>query len=89
MKIEIQTSIDHSECETCGSSWAYGGAVFVDGKEILSREPLASCYGSPSFSEADLLVMALKKMGHEVLLDGSLYPVYSHDDEYQGSTLGG
>ena len=87
MKIEIETITDSHDCETCGRSWAEGGVVYVDGKEVLRREPVSYCYGVPSFSEHDLLVMALKKIGVEVTVDGSAVQVYSHDDEYHGYKL--
>lgn len=87
MKIEIETMEDNHDCETCGGSWAYGGVVTVDGKEVLRREPVAYCYGVPSFSEHDLLVMALKKIGVEVTVDGEPFQVCSHDDEYHGYEL--
>lgn len=87
MKIEIKTWTDSHDCETCGSSWAEGGIVYVDGKEVLRREPSAYCFGVPSFSESDLLVMALKKLGHQVLVDGHQYQVCSHDDEYHECKL--
>lgn len=84
MKIEIEVLTDDHDCETCGSNWAEGGVVRVDGQEVLRREPLATCFGSEHFSESDLLVMALKKLGHEVLVDGEPYEIYTHDDEYHG-----
>ena len=85
--IEIKTMTDSHDCETCGGSWAEGGVVYVDGEEVLRREPVAYCYGVPTFSEHDLLVMALKKIGVEVKVDGKLFEVYSHDDEYHGYKL--
>lgn len=87
MKIEIKTLVDSHDCETCGGSWAEGGTVYVDGKEVLRREPVAYCYGVPSFSEHDPLVMALKKMGFEVTVDRQPFEIYSHDDEYHGFSL--
>jgi hypothetical protein len=87
MKIEIKTKSDSHDCDTCGSSWAKGGVVYVDGKEVLRREPSAYCYGGPSFSEHDLLVMTLKKIGIEVIVDGDEFYICSHDDEYHGYTL--
>ena len=86
--IEIKTLTDSHDCETCGGSWAEGGIVYVDGREVLRREPTAYCYGVPSFSESDLLVMALKKVGINVFVDGSRYNVFSHDDEYHECKLG-
>ena len=87
MKIEIEMMSDTHDCETCGGSWAMGGVVYVDGEEVLRREPVAYCYGVPTFSEYDLLVMALKKIGVEVKVDGKQFEVYSHDDEYHGYKL--
>jgi hypothetical protein len=87
MKVEIEVLTDSHDCETCGCSWAEGGVVYVDGVEVLVRKPSAYCYNSPSFSESDLLVMALTKLGHEVLVDGSRYQICSHDDEYHGYKL--
>lgn len=87
MKIEIKTLSDSYDCETCGGSWAEGGVVYVDGLEVLRREPVAYCYGVPSFSEHDLLVMTLKKIGVEVTVDGFQFQVCSHDDEYHGHKL--
>lgn len=87
MQIEIETMEDYHDCETCGGNWAYGGVVTVDGKEVLRREPIAYCYGVPSFSEHDLLVMALKKINVEVTVDGASFEVCSHDDEYHGDEL--
>ena len=80
MKIEIEVLTDDHDCETCGSNWAEGGVVRVDGKEVLRREPVAYCYGVPSFSEHELLVMALKKIGVEVTVDGEPFQVGSHDE---------
>jgi len=85
--IKIETKTDSHDCETCGGSWADGGSVYIDGELILHREPLAYCYGVPSYSESDLLVMALAKVGIEVLVDGSKYQICSHDDEYHGKSL--
>jgi hypothetical protein len=87
MKIEITTMVDSYDCETCGGSWAEGGVVYVDDKKVLERKPSASCFGSSSFSEADLLVMALAKLGHEILVDNYKYSLNSHDDEYYGHKL--
>lgn len=88
MRIEISTKTDYHNCETCGGSYADGGSVYIDKELILEREPCAYCYGVPSFSESDLLVMALKKAGHSVVVDGNPYFVSSHDDEYHGFKLG-
>lgn len=84
MKIEIITDTDTAECDCCGTSYADGGEVIIDGKIVLSRPASASCVGSESWTEAELLVMALKKIGHEVSVDGRPFHVTRHDEEYHG-----
>jgi len=83
-KVEIKTCYDTHECETCGTSYSEGGQVFIDGALILEREPYAHCYNGTSYSDTDLLFMALKKIGVEVLVDGEQPFVSCHDDEYHG-----
>lgn len=56
-------------------SCAEGGIICVDNKEVLRREPSAYCYDAPSFSDSDLLVMALKKIGVVVLVDDAPYQI--------------
>lgn len=84
MKIEIITDSDTHECDDCGTSYASGGRVIVDGVEIISKPAVAYCCGGDDYSESDLLVMALAKLGHEVIVDEMRYHVTCHDDEYHG-----
>lgn len=70
MKFEIVTDEDTSECELCGTDWAQGGKVYVDGELIIDAPAHAHCYSGSSWDAHDLLVMALRKLGHEVLEDG-------------------
>lgn len=84
MKIEIRTTHDTYDCEMCGMDWADGGIVKVDGKVVLNKKAIAHCYGGQSYSEDDLLVMALKQIGIDVFVDGSRYHVTCHDDDYHG-----
>ena len=86
-KIEIERLFDDYECETCGSSYAEGGIVQIDGEQILERIPRAYCYNDPSFTEMDLLVMSLKQLGIEIIVDDEPYRLTSHDDEYYGHKL--
>ena len=84
MRIEIETLTDSHECDTCGCSYADGGIVKIDGVVVLERIPSAYCYDAPSFSESDLLVMALKSIGFTIEVDGHPYQICSHDDAYHG-----
>lgn len=82
MRIEIETNYDTHYCDTCGNNWADGGVVRVDGVEVLRRDPHAHCYNGTSYNVDELLVMALDKLGHTVMVDGGKYHVCCHDDEY-------
>lgn len=73
MKIEITTDFDKHNCETCGTSYADGGTVKIDGELIIDLPAIAHCYGGQSFSQDELLVLALRKLGHTVEVDGSPY----------------
>jgi hypothetical protein len=81
-QIRIETLEDSHYCEDCGPSYATGGKVFVDEVEVLCKEPFACCYDPVSFSDTDLLVMALAKLGVEVLVDSKKYEICSPDTEY-------
>ena len=82
MKIEIRTNRDTSECDTCGTDFAEGGSVFIDGKEIINKPAVAYCMGGRNYSPADLLVMALDKLGHTVLVDEDRYHITCDDKDY-------
>jgi 5-keto 4-deoxyuronate isomerase len=82
--IEIKTLTDDHDCDTCGTTYASGGIVYIDGRKILEKEPVAHCYGATYYDEADLLVLALAAVGVEVRVDDSRYDICCHDDEYHG-----
>lgn len=70
MKIDIVTNSDVNDCETCGVSFAEGGSVTIDGNLIVDLPAIAHCFDGQSFSEGDLLVIALRKLGHTVNING-------------------
>ena len=82
--IRTETTSDNCDCETCGWNYAEGGSVYVDDVLVLEKEAIASCYGGSHFSQDDLLVMALHKLGISVYIDGDKYHVCSYDEEYHG-----
>ncbi len=82
MKIYINTNHDEYDCETCGTDYAEGGKVFIDGELTIEADALAHCYNGSHYSEMDLLVMALHKKGISVYVDGDLYHVRCHHDDY-------
>ncbi|MTH94852.1 hypothetical protein [Roseibium sp. RKSG952] len=84
MRIRIETDDDTHDCEICGGSYAYGGMVFVDDVLVVDKPASAHCFNGSSYNEGELLVMALKKLGHEVVVDNHLFHVTCHDDDYHG-----
>lgn len=79
-KIEVTT-----EYPSDPESWVLGGYVCVDGEEVLRVEPWDLGHrGGEYFEEHDLLVMALKKLGIEVLVDGKPFFISSYNEEYHG-----
>lgn len=68
--IEIITTSDIQDCDTCGSNWAEGGYVIIDGVEVLRVTPEASCFGGLGASESELLLLALSAVGVSVRVDG-------------------
>lgn len=84
MKIRIETDDDSHDCETCGGSYADGGKVYVDDVLVIDKPASAHCFNGTSFDEGELLVMALKKLGHDVIVDGEPFHVSCHDDDYHG-----
>ena len=84
MKIEIFTAHDMNDCETCGTDYDEGGHVLIDGKEVFRYDPLAACWGNANYSEGDLLFLALRAIGVEIMVDGELpYSLtkYNGDEE--------
>lgn len=79
MRIEVVTTEDTYDCETCGMDYATGGKVYVDGKLILEKEASAHCYSGSSYSEAELLILALEKMGHTLTVDGEPFHIMMAD----------
>lgn len=66
MKIKIEWLFDSCDCETCGSSWAEGAIVYIDGQEIFTLEPHASCYDGSSWTQADVYYEILKGLGYTI-----------------------
>jgi hypothetical protein len=79
MKIDIKTAVDFYVCETCGMDYATGGKVYVDGKLILEKVASAHCYDGRSYSEEELLILALEKMGHTLTVDGEPFHIMMTD----------
>ncbi|ANW00705.1 hypothetical protein [Bradyrhizobium icense] len=69
MKIEIEWLHDsYDNCETCGTSYAEGARVYVDGALAVDMSPVAHCLGGAHYSDSDVYSAILKHLGHEVLI---------------------
>lgn len=63
------------ECETCGTDYAVGGKVYIDGELVIDAIPVAHCFCGRSFEVDELLVLALKELGHTVEVGGRPYHI--------------
>lgn len=68
--IEIEWLTDYHNCETCGSSYAAGARVKIDGAVAIECLPVAHCFGGDHYETSDVYAAVLKHFGHTV------------DDEY-------
>lgn len=66
MNIHIEWLDDTHDCETCGSSWAEGARVYIDGQLALDLEPCAHCYSGASYQEGDVYRRILAHLGYSV-----------------------
>jgi hypothetical protein len=68
VKVEY-LSDTYDGCELCGTSWAEGFRVLVDGEEVTCLEPIAACTSGQSFTTEDLLRAVLAHFGHELEIE--------------------
>lgn len=54
-------------CETCGTSWAEGARVFIDGEMALDMSPSAYCFGGAHYDQSDVYERILRHLGHTVV----------------------
>lgn len=64
--INVEWLHDESECDTCGSNYAQGAIVSLDGEEIIRLEPHASCFGTEDWSAEEVMIKIINYLGHEV-----------------------
>jgi len=64
--IAIEWLSDDHDCETCGSSWAEGAVVKLNGEVILNLSPCAHCYDSTSYSQDQVYRAILDHLGYAV-----------------------
>lgn len=71
-QIKIEWLHDSHDCETCGSSYAEGARVWIDGKEAIELEPVAHCYDGANWSESEVFRRIMEHLGHS--LDDGMAP---------------
>lgn len=62
--VKIEWLHDSHSCETCGTSYAEGARVYVDGAAAIELEPVAHCFGGANFMESEVFAAILTHLGH-------------------------
>ena len=65
-KIRIEITDDDYDCETCGSAYATGAKIYVDGILSLNLVPKAHCYNGISYDQNEIMRRALEMVGIEL-----------------------
>lgn len=55
---------DSHNCETCGTSYAEGYRIYVDGTLVKELLPVAHCFGGDNYYDDDLIAAILEHFGH-------------------------
>lgn len=66
MSFEIVRLTDHHDCETCGSSYAVGYRIYMDGDLIVDKTPYAHCYSGDDYYNHNPYADILEQMGEHV-----------------------
>lgn len=64
--IHIKWLTDEHDCETCGSSYAEGAIVSIDGMIGLDFEPVAHCYAGETYTREQVYRKILEYLGHTI-----------------------
>lgn len=67
MKINIEWLSDSHNCETCGSSYAEGARVLIDGEPFGDFTPISHCCSIASFGSDEVFKAILEHLGHQVI----------------------
>ena len=67
--IVIKEIEDESDCETCGSNWANGFEVIIDGEVFGDYTPSAVCTSLTSYNYVDVYRDLLEHFGHTIKVD--------------------
>jgi hypothetical protein len=64
--ITIEWLSDDNDCDTCGTSYAYGAHVRIDGVLVLELNPVAHCYSGTNYEREEVFKAILEYLGHTV-----------------------
>lgn len=64
--IKIEWLSDSHDCETCGTSWANGANVWIDGVLSLELHPYAACFCGSDFPSDEVYKAIIQKLGYKV-----------------------
>jgi len=62
--LKIEWLTDSSDCETCGTNYAEGAVVTLDGETLLDLQPVAHCHGGAHWSESEVYALVLDRLGY-------------------------
>lgn len=65
-KITIEWLSDENNCETCGTDWAQGAIVKLDGVVIHDLQPIAACWDATDYSREDVFRVILEGFGYSI-----------------------
>lgn len=60
--LHIEWLLDEYECEDCGTSYAHGAIVTIDGHEVVTMIPSAHCYAGTSFDREEVYKAILSSL---------------------------
>lgn len=65
--IEITWQTDEHECDTCGTAYAEGARVRINGEDVLDLAPGAYCYDGTSYSREQVYRKIIEALGYRVV----------------------
>lgn len=65
-EIKIEWLYDEHDCETCGSSYAEGAKVHINGELVIENIPYAHCYGGENWDRDDIYKRIFLELGYHV-----------------------
>ncbi len=66
MKIRIRWYTDSHECDTCGTSYAYGAKVYLADRLFMDYVPNAHCFGGDDHTLEDIYKDLLASLGYTI-----------------------